>query len=50
MPHAPDQFLLQLPAIFVSRRLRERWLERVRLPSVLDEIPAGIAFGPFALN
>jgi Kef-type K+ transport system membrane component KefB len=50
MPHAPDQFLLQFPAIFVSAMVAGELFERVRLPSVLGEIPAGIALGPFALN
>ncbi len=50
MPHAPDQFLLQLLAIFVSAKVAGELFERVWLPSVLGEILAGIALGPFALN
>ncbi len=50
MPHAPDQFLLQLLAIFVSAKVAGELFERVRLPSVLGEILAGVALGPFALN
>ncbi len=49
MPHAPDQFLLQLLAIFVSAKVAGELFERVRLPSVLGEILAGIAL-PFALG
>jgi Kef-type K+ transport system membrane component KefB len=50
MPHAPDQFLLQLLVIFVSAKVAGELFERVRLPSVLGEILAGVALGPFALN
>ncbi len=50
MPHAPDHFLLQLLAIFVSAKVAGELFERVRLPSVLGEILAGVAFGPFALD
>ncbi len=50
MPHAPDHFLLQLLAIFVSAKVAGELFERVRLPSVLGEILAGVALGPFALN
>lgn len=50
MPHAPDQFLLQLLAIFVSAKVAGELFERVRLPSVLGEILAGVAFGPFAMG
>jgi Kef-type K+ transport system membrane component KefB len=50
MPHAPDQLLLQLLAIFVSAKVAGELFERVRLPSVLGEILAGIALGPFALG
>jgi Kef-type K+ transport system membrane component KefB len=50
MPHAPDQFLLQLLAIFVSAKVAGELFERLRLPSVLGEILAGIALGPFALG
>jgi Kef-type K+ transport system membrane component KefB len=50
MPHAPDQLLLQLLAIFVSAKVAGELFERVRLPSVLGEILAGIALGPFAMD
>jgi Kef-type K+ transport system membrane component KefB len=50
MPHAPDQLLVQLLAIFVSAKVAGELFERVRLPSVLGEILAGIALGPFALG
>jgi Kef-type K+ transport system membrane component KefB len=50
MAHAPDQFLLQFLAIFVSAKVAGELFERVRLPSVLGEILAGIALGPFALG
>jgi len=50
MPHAPDQLLLQLLVIFVSAKVAGELFESVRLPSVLGEILAGIALGPFALS
>jgi Kef-type K+ transport system membrane component KefB len=50
MPHAPDQLLLQLLAIFVAAKVAGELFETVRLPSVLGEILAGIALGPFALH
>ncbi|MGC2182398.1 MAG: cation:proton antiporter [Terriglobales bacterium] len=50
MPHAPDQLLLQLLAIFVSAKVVGELFERVNLPSVLGEILAGAALGPFALG
>jgi Kef-type K+ transport system membrane component KefB len=50
MPHAPDQLLLQLLVIFVSAKVAGELFESVRLPSVLGEILAGIALGPFALG
>ncbi len=50
MPHAPDQLLLQLLVIFVSAKVAGELFESVRLPSVLGEIVAGIALGPFALG
>ena len=50
MPHAPDQLLLQLLAIFVSAKVGGELFERFRLPSVLGEILAGAALGPFALG
>jgi len=50
MPHAPDRLLLQLLVIFVSAKVAGELFESVRLPSVLGEILAGIALGPFALS
>ncbi len=50
VPHGPDQLLLQLLAIFVSAKVVGELFERVRLPSVLGEILAGSALGPFALG
>ena len=50
MPHGPDQLLLQLLAIFVSAKVVGELFERMRLPSVLGEILAGAALGPFALG
>ncbi len=50
MPHAPDELLLQLLAIFVSAKVVGELFERVRLPSVLGEILAGAVLGPFALG
>jgi Kef-type K+ transport system membrane component KefB len=50
MPHAPDQLLLQLLAIFVSAKVAGELFERAGLPSVPGEILAGVALGPFALG
>ncbi|MGH9544990.1 MAG: cation:proton antiporter [Terriglobales bacterium] len=50
MPHGPDQLLLQLLAIFVSAKVVGELFERIKLPSVLGEILAGAAMGPFALG
>jgi len=50
MPHAADQLLLQLLAIFVSAKVLGELFERVRLPSVLAEILAGAVLGPFTLG
>jgi Kef-type K+ transport system membrane component KefB len=50
MPHAPDQLLFQLLAIFVSAKVLGELFEQIRLPSVLGEILAGAALGPFALG
>jgi Kef-type K+ transport system membrane component KefB len=50
MPHSPDQLLLQLLAIFVSAKVLGELFEMVRLPSVLGEILAGAALGPYALG
>jgi Kef-type K+ transport system membrane component KefB len=49
MPHAPDQFLLQLLVIFASAKVVGELFERIKLPSVLGEILAGAALGPYAL-
>jgi Kef-type K+ transport system membrane component KefB len=49
MPHAPDQLLLQLLTIFVSAKVVGELFERIKLPSVLGEILAGAAIGPYAL-
>ena len=48
MPQAPDQLLLQLLAIFVSAKVLGELFERIKLPSVLGEILAGAALGPYA--
>jgi len=50
MPSHPDQLLLQLLTIFVSAKVVGEVFERVKLPSVLGEILAGTALGPFALG
>jgi Kef-type K+ transport system membrane component KefB len=50
MPSHPDQLLLQLLAIFVSAKVVGELFERIKLPSVLGEILAGAALGPFALG
>jgi Kef-type K+ transport system membrane component KefB len=50
IPHAADQLLLQLLAIFVSAKVLGELFERVRLPSVLGEILAGAVLGPFTLG
>ena len=50
MPGHPDQLLLQLLTIFVSAKVVGEVFERVKLPSVLGEILAGTALGPFALG
>jgi Kef-type K+ transport system membrane component KefB len=50
MPHAPDQLLFQLLAIFVSAKVAGELFESIQLPSVLGEIVAGIVLGPFALG
>jgi Kef-type K+ transport system membrane component KefB len=49
MPHAPNQFLLQLLVIFASAKVVGELFERIKLPSVLGEILAGAALGPYAL-
>jgi Kef-type K+ transport system membrane component KefB len=50
MPHSPEQFLLELFTIFVSAKVVGEVFERFRLPSVLGEILAGVAFGPYAMG
>jgi Kef-type K+ transport system membrane component KefB len=50
MPQSVEQLLLELFAIFVSAKAIGELLERVQLPSVLGEILAGMAFGPYALG
>jgi len=46
----PEQLLLELFAIFVSAKVVGEIFERLRLPSVLGEILAGVVLGPFALG
>ena len=46
----PEQLLLELFAIFVSAKVVGELFERFRLPSVLGEILAGAALGPYALG
>jgi Kef-type K+ transport system membrane component KefB len=48
--HGPEQLLLELFAIFVSAKVVGEMFERFHLPSVLGEILAGVALGPYALN
>jgi Kef-type K+ transport system membrane component KefB len=50
MPQGGDHLLFPLLAIFVSAKVAGELFERLRLPSVLGEILAGIALGPFALG
>ena len=50
MPHGPEQLLLDLLLIFVATKIGGEIFERVRLPSVLGEVLAGIALGPYALG
>jgi Kef-type K+ transport system membrane component KefB len=50
MPHGPDQFLLELFAVFVAAKVVGEIFERLRLPAVLGEILAGVTFGPYALG
>jgi len=49
MPHGPDQLLFELLLIFVTAKVGGELFERLRLPSVLGEILAGVALGPYAL-
>src|SRR5436190_7147580 len=46
----PEQLLLELFAIFVSAKVVGELFERFRLPSVLGDILAGAALGPYALG
>ncbi|MBZ5704371.1 MAG: cation:proton antiporter [Acidobacteriia bacterium] len=50
MPHGPDQFLLELFAVFVAAKVVGEIFERLRMPAVLGEILAGVTFGPYALG
>lgn len=50
MPQGPEQLLLELFAIFVSAKVVGELFERFSLPSVLGEILAGVALGPYALR
>jgi Kef-type K+ transport system membrane component KefB len=50
MPHGSEQLLLELFAIFVSAKVVGEIFERFGLPSVLGEILAGVALGPYALS
>ena len=50
MPRGPEDLLLQLFAIFVSAKVVGEMFERLRMPSVLGEILAGVVLGPYALG
>jgi Kef-type K+ transport system membrane component KefB len=50
MPQGTEPLLVELLAIFVSAKVIGEMFERFRLPSVLGEILAGIALGPYALR
>jgi len=50
MPPSPEQLLLELFAVFVSAKAVGEAFERLRLPSVLGEILAGVVLGPYALS
>ena len=50
MPQGSEPLLVELLAIFVSAKVIGEIFERLRLPSVLGEILAGAALGPFALD
>jgi len=50
MPPSPEQLLLELFAVFVSAKAVGKAFERLRLPSVLGEILAGVVLGPYALR
>lgn len=49
MPPNPEQLLLELFTVFVSAKVVGEAFERLRLPSVLGEVLAGIVLGPYAL-
>lgn len=49
MQPGSEQLLFDLFAIFVSAKIAGEIFERLRLPSVVGEILAGIALGPYAL-
>lgn len=49
MPPSPAQLLLEIFAVFVSAKVVGEAFERLRLPSVLGEILAGVVLGPYAL-
>jgi Kef-type K+ transport system membrane component KefB len=50
MPQGPEQLLLQLLVVFVAAKVVGEVFESLRLPSVVGEILAGIALGPYALG
>jgi Kef-type K+ transport system membrane component KefB len=50
MPQGAEPLLVELLAIFVSAKVIGEIFERLRLPSVLGEILAGIVLGPYALH
>jgi Kef-type K+ transport system membrane component KefB len=50
MPQGTEPLLVELLAIFVSAKVIGEIFERLRWPSVLGEILAGIALGPYALD
>jgi Kef-type K+ transport system membrane component KefB len=50
MPQGTEPLLVELLAIFVSAKVIGEIFERLGLPSVLGEILAGIALGPYALD
>jgi Kef-type K+ transport system membrane component KefB len=50
MSTGPEQLLLDLLLIFVAAKVLGEMFERLRLPSVVGEILAGIALGPYALG
>jgi Kef-type K+ transport system membrane component KefB len=50
MPSSPEQLLLELFAVFVSAKVVGEAFERLRLPSVVGEILAGVVLGPYALG